>query len=103
LPPHWRTFPALWVFAGLATALFGVVPRLVGVAWLALGTLAFIGFLGPVLRLPEWAYRLSPVENVPRLPVAGFAATPLVVLTAIAAGLIAIGLAGFQLREIDSA
>jgi polyether ionophore transport system permease protein len=95
--------PALWVFAGLATALFGVVPRLVGVAWLALGTLAFIGFLGPVLRLPEWAYRLSPVENVPRLPVAGFAATPLVVLTAIAAGLIAIGLAGFQLREIDSA
>jgi ABC-2 type transport system permease protein len=95
--------PALWVFAGLATALFGLIPRVVGVAWAALGVLAFIGFFGPLLQLPDWAYDLSPVEHIPRLPVADFTVVPLAVLTAIAAGLLALGLTGFRQREVGSA
>jgi polyether ionophore transport system permease protein len=91
--------PALWVFAGLATALFGIVPRLVGVAWAVLGALAFVGFLGPVLHLPDWVFDLSPVEHVPRLPVAHFDVAPIAVLAAVAAGLVVIGLAAFARRD----
>jgi ABC-2 type transport system permease protein len=93
--------PALWVFAGVATALFGVVPRLVGVAWAVLGVFAFIGFLGPVLQLPDWAFQLSPVEHVPRLPVADFDIVPLVALTAVAAVLVAAGVAAFRRRDLS--
>jgi polyether ionophore transport system permease protein len=92
--------PALWVFAAVATALFGLAPRLVTVTWGALGVLAFIGFLGPILQLPDWTYNLSPVEHIPRMPVAGFTVVPLVVLTLIAAALIATGLVGFRRRNL---
>jgi polyether ionophore transport system permease protein len=93
--------PALWVFAGLATLLFGLAPRLVGVAWAVLGALAFIGFLGPVLHLPDWVFDVSPVEHVPRLPVADLDLAPLAVLAAVAAGLLATGLAAFRRRDLS--
>jgi ABC-2 type transport system permease protein len=93
--------PALWVFAGVATVLFGVVPRLVGLAWGILGVLAFIGFLGPVLQLPDWTFELSPIEHVPRLPVADFDVVPLVVLTAVAAVLVFGGIAAFRRRDLS--
>ncbi|MGH9246613.1 MAG: ABC transporter permease [Acidimicrobiales bacterium] len=91
--------PALWVFVGLAAALFGYLPRAVGVAWGALGALAFVGFLGPLVQLPDWVYNLSPLEHIPRLPVADLTVRPLVVLSAIAAGLVALGLAGLRRRD----
>ncbi|HWC09756.1 MAG TPA: hypothetical protein VG455_00890 [Acidimicrobiales bacterium] len=94
--------PALWVFTALATALFGLLPRASGAAWAALAALAFVGFLGPLLRLPDWAYDLSPVEHIPRLPVAEFTPVPLVLLTLVAAGLLAVGLAGFRRREVGA-
>ncbi len=93
--------PALWVFAGLATVLFGIAPRLVGVAWGILGVLGFVGFLGPVLQLPDWAFQLSPVEHVPRLPVADLDVVPLVALTAVAAVLVATGIAAFRRRDLS--
>ena len=93
--------PAMWVFAGVATVLFGVVPRFVGVAWAVLGVLAFIGFLGPVLQLPGWTFQLSPVEHVPRLPVADFDVVPLLALTAVAAVLVIGGVAAFRRRDVS--
>lgn len=95
--------PALWVLAGLATALVGLAPRAVGVAWGVLGAMVFAGWLGPLLKFPEWTYDLSPVEHVPRLPVADFSAAPLALLTAVAAALLAIGLAGFRRRDVGVA
>jgi ABC-2 type transport system permease protein len=95
--------PALWVFAGLATALFGLVPRAVGAAWAAVAAFAFVGFIGPVLHLPGWVHDLSPVEHVPRLPVADASVLPLVVLTLVAAGLVALGVVGAERRQIGAA
>ena len=91
--------PALWVFAALTTALFGVVPRAANTTWAVLGALGFIGFLGPLLNLPGWLYDLSPVEHVPRLPVAQFTITPLLGLTAVGATLTVIGILGFGRRQ----
>ena len=95
--------PALWVFAGFAVALFGLLPRAVGAAWALLGFVAFVGFLGPLLQLPEWVYDISPVERVPDLPVADFAAGPLLALTLIAAALVGVGLLGFWRRDLAEA
>ncbi len=95
--------PALWVFVGIAAALVGLLPRAVGATWVLLGLAAFVGFLGPLLQLPDWVYDLSPVEHIPDLPVADFTATPLIVLTVIAAGLVAVGLVGFRRRDVIEA
>jgi ABC-2 type transport system permease protein len=95
--------PALWVFVGVAVALFGLVPRAVGVAWAFLGLVAVAGFLGPLLQLPDWVYDLSPVDRVPDLPVADISAGPLIGLTLIAAALVALGLVGFRRRDLTEA
>jgi ABC-2 type transport system permease protein len=88
---------------GLVAALFGVAPRSVSAVWAVLGTLAFVGFIGPLLQLPDWIFDLSPLEHVLRLPVAAFSVIPELVLTAIAAALIAFGLFAFRRRDIVGA
>jgi ABC-2 type transport system permease protein len=95
--------PALWVFIGLGAALFGVVPRFVGVAWGLLGALAFVEFLGPLLRLPDWVFDLSPLEHVPRVPVDQFSAVPALILTVIAGALVAVALVAFRRRDLTGA
>jgi ABC-2 type transport system permease protein len=94
--------PALWVFVGLAVAVFGIAPRLVGIAWGFLGLIAFIGFIGPLLRLPDWTFDLSPLEHVARMPVADIRLVPEVVLTLVAAALVAVGVVAFRRRDLMS-
>lgn len=95
--------PALWVFVGLTAALFGVAPRFVGVIWGLLGILAFIGFIGPLLQLPDWVFDLSPLEHVPRLPVDEFSVVPELILTAIAGALLTAALLAFRRRDLTGA
>jgi ABC-2 type transport system permease protein len=92
--------PALWVLSAFAFALFGIVPRATGVAWIVLGGVAFVGFFGPLLQLPHWVYELSPMEHVPRLPVASFSFAPLGVLLLIAVALLAAGFGGLRRRDV---
>ncbi|GAB3460236.1 ABC transporter permease [Actinophytocola sediminis] len=92
--------PAVWVLTGITVAVFGLAPALALVGWGALVLFLLLGQLGPVLNLPEWMMELSPFTHTPKLPGGDLPATPLVVLTAIAALLVAIGLAGFRRRDI---
>jgi len=94
--------PALWLAAGLTAALFGWLPRAIQLAWVVLVYGLLVGMLGGLLQLPEWLLELSPYSQVPQLPGAEFELLPLVVLTAIAAGLIALGYAGFRQRDLES-
>lgn len=91
--------PALWVLAGLALALFGLVPRAAPVTWAVLALCLFIGLFGQLADLPAWVVDLSPFEHVPAMPAAGFALGPLLILTAVAAALAAAGMAGFRARD----
>lgn len=92
--------PAVWVLTGFAVAVFGVAPRLVMAGWAALVLFVLLGQLGPVLKAPEWLMDVSPFSHTPKLPGGAVEATPLVVLTLIAAALIAVGLTAFRRRDI---
>jgi ABC-2 type transport system permease protein len=92
--------PAVWVVIGLSVALVGVVPRFVGAAWGFLTLCFVIGMLGQLLDLPTWVEDISPFQHVPQLPADDLTVVPLVVMTAVAAALTGIGLAGLHRRDI---
>ncbi|RJL30109.1 hypothetical protein D5H75_24625 [Bailinhaonella thermotolerans] len=92
--------PAVWVLAAVATALFGVLPRLAAAAWGVLAAFLLFGQLGALLDLPEAVLDLSPFTHLPRLPGGDPEFTPYAVLTAIAAVLLAAGVYGFRRRDV---
>lgn len=94
--------PALWVTAGLAVAVLGIIPRAAALPW-ALVVYAFlVVYLGGLLRLPQWALDLSPYTHIPTLPVDDFSVLPAVVLTLVAAVLVGAGLVGFRQRDLEA-
>ncbi|WBB68144.1 anibiotic ABC transporter [Micromonospora sp. WMMD812] len=95
--------PALLVVAGVVTALFGLLPRWsVALSWTALLVFLLLGQLGAVLELPQAALNLSPYTHIPSVPAVDSAVAPLVVLTAVAAALLAAGVAAFRHRDVPS-
>ncbi|HWM10043.1 MAG TPA: ABC transporter permease, partial [Solirubrobacteraceae bacterium] len=94
--------PAVWVLIGIAVALFGLLPRAAVAAWGFLAACYLAAFLGPLLGLPDWVTDLSPFTHVPLLPAASLDVVPLLALTAIAAALVAVGLAGFRRRDVPA-
>ncbi|QHY97148.1 ABC-2 family transporter protein [Streptomyces sp. S4.7] len=94
--------PALWVTVGVAVTLFGWFPRAGTAAWIVPVYAFLVGYLGSILQFPGWMNNLSPFGHVPQLPAAGMSWTPVLVLTALAAGLIALGLAGFRRRDLET-
>jgi ABC-2 type transport system permease protein len=93
-------WPAVATFAGFAVAVFGLLPRLMGLAWAAFGLAAVLGQIGPLLRTPQWLLDLSPFTHAPKLPGSTVAGLPLVILTAVAVLLTMVGVAGFRRRDI---
>ena len=92
--------PAVWVVVGLSAALFGLAPRAIGATWALVGYAFVVIYLGGVLQFPAWMEAASPFGHVPRMPAEDFALAPLLALTAVAALLVGIGLAGFQRRDV---
>ena len=96
----WVQLPAVLVLVGLAVLLIGWAQRATALAWAALGFAVVIGWLGGLLRLPNWVDGLSPYQHLPQVPVEEVAAAPLLVLTLIGVGLIAMGAVGYRRRDI---
>lgn len=94
--------PALWVTIGVAALLFGWLPRAAAVAWLVPVYAFLVGYLGQILQFPDWMNDLSPFGHVPQLPAKELDWAPLAVLTAVAAVLLAAGLAGFRRRDLET-
>jgi ABC-2 type transport system permease protein len=92
--------PAVWVLAGIAAALFGLLPRLTSLAWAALVVFLLLGQLGSLFQLSQWALDLSPFTHLPKLPGGAFTATPLIWLVVVTAALTIAGLAGFRRRDV---
>jgi ABC-2 type transport system permease protein len=94
--------PALWITVGVAVALYGLFPGAVGLTWVVVVYGFVVSYLGALMQFPEWMGRISPFSQIPQLPVDDFTITPLLVLTAITAALVVVGLIGFQRRDLQS-
>jgi ABC-2 type transport system permease protein len=92
--------PAAWVLTGIVVAGFGLVPRFAAAGWAALVGFVLLGELGPLIPVNQWVMDASPFAHVPKLPGAALDLTPIVILTAVAALLTAVGLAGFRRRDV---
>ncbi|WP_448612874.1 ABC transporter permease [Modestobacter sp. URMC 112] len=92
--------PAVWTLVGAAAALFGLLPRAATLGWALLAAASFLLLLGRTVQLPGWVIESSPFEHVPQVPAEALSAGPLAVMAAVAAGLVAVGLAGLRRRDI---
>ncbi|USQ82523.1 ABC transporter permease [Streptomyces phaeoluteigriseus] len=94
--------PAVWVVGGLAVLLYGLAPRLAPAAWGVAGAVLLLGWIGPALDVPQTVLDLSPFGHLPKLPGGGMEWPPVLVLTALAAGLVTAGLAGLRRRDLTT-
>jgi ABC-2 type transport system permease protein len=92
--------PAVWVLAGIAAALFGLLPRLTSLSWAALGAFVLLGLFGELLQLDQWLLDISPFTHIPKLPGGEVSAEPLGWLVSVAAVLTIAGLVGFRRRDV---
>jgi ABC-2 type transport system permease protein len=92
--------PAVWVVAGIAMALYGLVPRLSFMSWGVLGAFVLLELIGETLKVSQSILNLSPFNRVPAFLISGVSVMPLVWLTILALVLTIVGLIGFQHRSI---
>ena len=92
--------PAVWVFAGVSLALFGLAPRRSPLSWAAVVLAFVITWIGPAVHLPPWALDVSPFTHLPALPGGEVTATPYLWLLAVTAVLVVAGAAGVRRRDL---
>jgi ABC-2 type transport system permease protein len=93
--------PAALAVAAVAAAFVGVLPKQSAAAgWTVLAICGFIGVFGPAVNLSQAVLDISPFAHVPKLPGGAFSIVPLLWLSAAAAALAAVGLAGLRLRDV---
>ncbi|MFE3602265.1 ABC transporter permease [Streptomyces sp. NPDC059142] len=92
--------PAIWLLGAVAVLLYGVFPRATPAAWAVSGLALALGWLGPALDLPRPLMNLSPFGHLPKLPGTEMTWPPVLALTALAAALVAAGLAGLRRRDV---
>jgi ABC-2 type transport system permease protein len=92
--------PAMWLLAGATLLVYGLLPRWALAAWALVAWVFVAAMFGILLDLPQWLLNLSPFQHVPALPAAPMSWLPIVALTAIAAALLAAGLAALDRRDI---
>ncbi|MEU0411259.1 ABC transporter permease [Streptomyces griseorubiginosus] len=92
----------VWVIGGLTVLLYGMAPRLAPLAWGVAGAVLLIGWVGPALNAPRAVLDLSPFSHLPKLPGGAMEWGPVLVLLALAAALVAGGLAGLRRRDLTT-
>ncbi|WP_163544088.1 ABC transporter permease [Occultella kanbiaonis] len=97
-------WPAVMVLVGVAVLLFGWLPRLaVPVTWGLLGLMWVLVIVGDALNLPDWLIDGMPFSASPYLPLEPMEWMPVVVMIAVAAGAVALGLVRFARRDVTTA
>ena len=92
--------PAVWTVTALAVLLLALRSGWAVLGWALLGLFVALDQVGELLRLPGWTSDLSPYAHTPRMPVEGFAAAPLLLLTLAAAVVLALAGRRFAVRDI---
>lgn len=93
--------PAALVLAGVAAAVFGLLPwEATAVAWSIVALVAVIAVFGPSLMWPAAIVDISPFTQSPKLPGGTVTAEPLAWLCGIAVAFGAVGLFGLRRRDL---
>jgi ABC-2 type transport system permease protein len=100
LPAALAPLPAVWVVTALGLLLFGLRARWATLGWALLGLFLLLGQVGELLGLPDRVVRLSPYGRVPRLPSESLALAPELVLSAIAAVVLAAAFGSYRARDV---
>ena len=93
--------PAVWILTGITMLLFGLIPRLTALSWLALGLFVVVDLVGEFFNFDQWILNLSPFTHVPNLFAGDTVSTSLVWLFVLAVALMFVGLLGFKRRDIN--
>jgi ABC-2 type transport system permease protein len=99
---HLAHVPGVLVLLGLAAALFGLLPRAIGVTWIVLAIGLFSGLFGAMMELPQWLRNLSPMEHTGQPPLDDVAWSAAAILLVLATVLVGAGLAGFGRRDLET-
>jgi len=96
--------PAASVLAGFAVLVFALRPRwAVAVTWSAFAICFLTAEFGQVLKVPQWLMNISPFSHTPAAPAADVRFQPLLILAAIALGLMVAGMMAFRRRDVTTA
>lgn len=96
--------PAALAVGGFAVAVVGALPGASRpIAWSAYAACLVLGQLGELFGLPSVVLGLSPFSHLPAVPVQPMAPAPVVLLTAVAAGLTASGVQAVRRRDLGIA
>jgi ABC-2 type transport system permease protein len=94
-------FPLLFIFAGMYIILFGLLPRIAGlVLWVYYGFVAFMSWLGPLLKFDQQILDLSLLTHLAAAPGEEIVARPLIIFSIVALGLFIIGSAAWRHRNL---
>ncbi|MFK5635023.1 MULTISPECIES: ABC transporter permease [unclassified Ornithinimicrobium] len=85
---------------GIAVLLHGWAPQLGWLVWVVVGWSLFVVWVGSILGLPDWLVRLTPWHPLPALPVDPMAWAPVLISTAAALALMALGVWGYRRRDL---
>ncbi|HXO47213.1 MAG TPA: ABC transporter permease, partial [Mycobacterium sp.] len=94
--------PAVWLPAAVTVALFGLAPRFSPVAWGVLVGFVALYLIGSLSGFPQWVLDLEPFAHIPLVTAGAFTPVPLLWLLAIDVALIALGMAAFRRRDVQS-
>ncbi|HET6849892.1 MAG TPA: hypothetical protein VFH74_13580 [Gaiellales bacterium] len=99
-----NTLPAGLLFLGVATALFGLVPRAsAGLAY-GLVALAFVwDLVAAVIDAPSWLRTLTPFHHLGLVPIRAYPVREAAVMALIGLATLAVGFAAFRRRDLTTA
>lgn len=100
---HIAHAPAVWALLGLAVALYGLLPRLIGLTWAVFAWGTALSLFGDMLQLDDAMLATSVFRHVGQHPAQDLSWPAIGVLTVIAAVLVATGALGFRRRDLITA
>ncbi len=92
--------PGMILVVGLATAMIGLFPRGMWVAWALVGWTVLTTWLLPLVDAPTWLIRLQPWGHLPHLPTDPMTWTPVLIESAIGVALLVAGFVGYRTRDV---
>lgn len=93
--------PAVWLFTGISMLLFGLIPRMATLSWVALALVVIVDLLGEFFDISQWILNISPFTHVPRLMAGDSVSGSLILLFVVAMVLILGGILGYQRRDVN--